>query len=77
MKVRIVSAEELPAWAKEDDDYSYGNDYRNYLVIEDGDYKKVYTDGGEPEDASFGRDYSWVALELRRAYKSGMESRKT
>ena len=40
---------------------------RNYKTIEE------HADGGEPEDQSFGRDWSWVPEALEQAYKYGLE----
>lgn len=31
----------------------------------------IATDGGEPEDQSFRRDWSWVPDELQKAYDAG------
>ena len=45
-------------------------DYRPYkyaecvIAVEDGKYRFVGSDGGEPVDASLGRDFSWVLEEL-------------
>lgn len=48
------------------------DEYRTVLVItHNGKELEDYGDGGEPEDNSFGRDYSWIATELRRAYDLG------
>lgn len=49
----------------------YG-DWRGYMTIShDGVVLERYCDGGEPEDNSFGRDWSWVKKELVRAYELG------
>jgi hypothetical protein len=45
--------------------------YRNRLIITDSSGERDYWDGGEPEDNSFIRDWSWVADELRNAYLQG------
>lgn len=45
--------------------------YRNRLIITDDDGESEHWDGGEPEDNSFLRDWSWVADELRNAYEQG------
>ena len=45
---------------------------RNILVIsQDGIPIRYFFDGGEPEDNTFTRDWSWVAEELRLAYAAG------
>ena len=46
-------------------------DYRSRLIIKDDSGEREHWDGGEPEDNSFGRDWSWVAYELRSAYEQG------
>lgn len=54
-----------------DDD---GWNYRQHLVIErHGEEVARHCDGGEPEDQSFGRDWSWVEGALRQAYAFGVE----
>lgn len=67
MFIYTTDYEGLPDWAKEE---VYKSEWYDpyYLVIEDGDYKKVYSDAMEPEDVKFYRDLSWVAEELQRAY---------
>src|ERR1051326_448700 len=49
--------------------------YRNRLVITDASGERDHWDGGEPEDNSFNRDWSWVADELRNAYMQGVNER--
>lgn len=49
----------------------YSHEYRSRLVITDSAGEREYWDGGEPEDNSFGRDWSWIANELRSAYEQG------
>lgn len=51
----------------EDDGY----DYRTTLIITDSSGTREYSDGGEPEDNTFGRDWNWVAKELEKAYQEG------
>lgn len=43
------------------------------LTIRHGYQTVIYYDGGEPEDNSFYRDYSWIAPELELAYKLGFQ----
>lgn len=59
---------------------TYGITYNEnedcYEVWRCEDHKRVEligSDGGEPEDASLMRDYSWVASALQEAYVLGME----
>lgn len=56
------------------EDNGYG--YRTTLVITDNEEERGYSDGGEPEDNTFGRDWSWVEMELERAYKAGLRDAK-
>jgi hypothetical protein len=58
---------------KIEDEDGYGDsDYRKRLVITHNDVQlREYYDGGEPEDNSFGRDWSWIKGELERAYELG------
>lgn len=47
-------------------------DYRTMMIISgEGILPSSYTDGGEPEDNSFSRDWSWIKTELERAYELG------
>lgn len=48
-------------------------DYCTILIISgDGMLSRSYSDMGEPEDSTFGRDWSWVKMELERAYQKGL-----
>lgn len=53
-----------------------GYECRTTLKIKTEHGEETYYDGGEPEDNSFGRDWSWVPYELRRAYEKGLEDAK-
>jgi hypothetical protein len=55
-------------WEDEDD-----WDYRIYLYLQkdDGEYEFIASDGGEPEDNTFRRDWSWVPGELNKALAYG------
>lgn len=47
-------------------------DYKTTMVISaECALSSYYTDNGEPEDATFYRDWSWVKTELERAYELG------
>lgn len=47
-------------------------DYNTTMIISGSNMlTSTYTDGGEPEDASFTRDWAWVGTELERAYEMG------
>ena len=57
------------------DYYGYPNmyDFRSALgIFIDKNLVRVYSDGGEPEDNSFGRDWSWVPAALEEAYQKGL-----
>jgi hypothetical protein len=69
VKVAIYyTAEELPSWVDQDD-LPYDKDWCGFLTIEDGDYKAIYNDHMEPEDATFDRGLNWIKKELERAAK--------
>jgi hypothetical protein len=64
-RFQVVSVEELPDWEEGMENY----DYRHALVEVDKDgniIRDIAWDGGEPEDNSFLRDYSWVCDELNK-----------
>ena len=67
-KVSIVNYDQL---TKEDQegvpDNGSGKEYANYIVIEDKDGRRVYSDAMEPEDATFNRDLSWITTELMKS----------
>lgn len=70
MKVDIVfGLKNLPSWVDRDDlsNNGSGKEWSSYLVIEDGNYRAVYSDAMEPEDCTFGRDLRWIKIELERA----------
>ncbi len=71
MIAKIVSYENLPDWTMKDylSNNGSGKEYATYIIIEDGDYKAVYSDAMEPEDCSFGRDLNWIVAELNRKFK--------
>lgn len=52
----------------------YAREDANLLrVTHNGKTILLECDGGEPEDASFFRDYSFVATAIRRAYELGKQ----
>ena len=77
--VRFIKLEEIP----DDNEHSwmkggYDDGFTSYLgIFVDGKLADVQCDGGEPEDNSFGRDWSWVVGELIEAYKKGVEDGRT
>lgn len=49
-------------------------DGRQELIIYINDQEVIsHLDGGEPEDQSFNRDWSWIKGELERAYETGRQ----
>ncbi len=63
------------------DEWSNGEKVRDdgcVMIMKHNDkilYEK--SDGGEPEDNSFGRDWSWVAAAIRKAYDLGFADGKS
>lgn len=58
----------------DEDGEPYGCDYFTALFEYDHEsnpIRLVATDGGEPEDQTFRRDWSWVAGELNEAWEKG------
>ncbi len=68
LRILQVDYDNLPDWVVKDSlsDNGNGKEYATYIVIEDGDYKAVYSDAMEPEDARFYRDLKWIQKELSR-----------
>jgi len=49
-------------------------DYSDVLkVFHKGKVIIEESDGGEPEDQTFGRDWDWVSTAIEKAYKLGLE----
>lgn len=60
---------------REDED---GWDNRMIMEIHRmGKMTDEHYDGGEPEDNSFGRDWSWVSFAIEQAYLWGVEDGKS
>lgn len=59
----------------EDDDYGWGDNDRATVVRhnEDGTKTEVGWIGGEPEDNTYYRTYSWIVGALNDAYKLGRQ----
>lgn len=53
------------------DDWKY--DLHLYQ-LDEGTDRWVASDGGEPEDNTFGRDWGWVPAELHKAYDDGFKA---
>ena len=43
-----------------------------YLMVDGIPVRELGSEGGEPEDQTFGRDWFWVAKELNTAYRLGV-----
>lgn len=76
LEIKLLSNEKL---TEEDLDYLGmdgwdSEDYSTYLRITHNDkIISLHCDGGEPEDNSFGRDWSWVSGAIKKAYELGVE----
>lgn len=47
--------------------------YQNYIAIQwPNGRREVYSDNMEPEDATFGRDLSWIVPAIGQAYNTGV-----
>lgn len=72
---------EIPSWLKDDnedfveDDY-WGEHGYSCVVTHNGNIIAEHSDNGEPEDNSFGRDWSWVPDMIEKAYELGFEDGK-
>lgn len=51
---------------------SYGRSFSELTITWDNGDVEVHQDSGEPEDNTFGRDWSWVFDALQRAYDDGV-----
>lgn len=49
----------------------FDGDGTTTITISRNGHTVTYTDSMEPEDATFGRDLSWIIDELQRAYDCG------
>lgn len=56
-----------------DCDEDEDEDWQTLRIMRNGEVVRLETDGGEPEDQSFYRDWSWVPDAIRAAYKYGLE----
>lgn len=67
---RLVKEHNLDKWYIK----SVQEDYKTTIVISGDCFAtSYYTDRNEPEDNTFYRDWSWVKMELERAYQKGLE----
>ena len=55
-----------------------GKEYATYIRIKhNGETIRLESDAVEPEDANFGRDFSWVAEALMECYEFGKLDEKS
>jgi hypothetical protein len=75
LKVQVISFDDLSSVDIEAFDGFYDIKYANFIRIEwpDGTVQ-IEHDRCEPEDATLGRDYAWVAPAIRRAFKEGLKA---
>ncbi len=66
--IRQVSYDELTQEEKESglSNNGSGKEYASYIIIEDVDGKRIYSDAMEPEDSRFFRDLDWIIDELNK-----------
>ena len=77
----IDSIDEIPEWITGRDraDIEYCNfermqdEGRTTLAVKIGDKVHIHRDGGEPEDNTFARDWSWVGGLIADAYAQGVK----
>jgi hypothetical protein len=79
VKVYPLTSDKIPQVVRDtellEDTGYYGFDSGNIMCIfKDGKLDKTYFDGGESEDNSFVRDWSWVKGALEDAYKFGKDA---
>ena len=72
---KLFSQEEAVKAGLEEENLYRNEGYIHHLVeVIDGKPIRVLgSDGGEPEDQTFGRDWKWVVEEINKAYQAGYE----
>lgn len=78
MKVLIQSYEDL---TKEESEEVSGNgsgkEYATYIrIVHDNETILLESDAMEPEDATFGRDLSWITAALEKCFELGLATTK-
>lgn len=69
----ILSFKELPKELIEEAEDWCDHKWRTFVIkTVNGKSKIIHCDGGEPEDQTLGRDWSWVGGALDEAYQSGL-----
>ncbi len=77
MKYEVMTMAEAQAVNLPHSDYVHGeraHEVRGIWAIEDDVAMFLGSDGGEPEDNSFRRDWSWVAPALAQAFELGRKT---
>lgn len=78
--VRASKPEDVPEWlpTKQSEDltrtlaqWQQRDTYRSFLIIKVGDKVVIESDGGEAEDNTFDRDWSWIEDVIAEAYQQG------
>lgn len=77
----IDSIDDIPEWITgpdradiEETDFERMQDEgRTTLAVKIGDKIRIHRDGGEPEDNTFARDWSWVSGLIADAYAQGVK----
>lgn len=78
LKVKSLSFEDLSEEEqKSQPDNGSGREYATYIKITDGvETVMILSDSAEPEDATYGRDFSDVIGAIEEAYKIGLRDGK-
>ena len=74
LKIEVLNFKDLSDNEKEDaPNNGCGKEYANYLrVSHNGRVVAIESDAMEPEDATFGRDLSWIANVIEKCYNIGI-----
>ena len=65
--VKVIEFEDLTDLEKDSaSNNGAGKEYASYLLIEDEDGRRIYSDAMEPEDTTFHRDLDWIVSELTK-----------
>ena len=70
MKIEILRFNDLTQVQQDDmPNNGGGKEWANYIKVSDGNLLvALQSDAMEPEDATFGRDLSWIASLLQKVY---------
>lgn len=78
LQVEVLSYEDLtPEEQEEQPNNGWGKEYATYIKISDGaSVLHILSDAVEPEDATFGRDFSDIPAVIEHAYRIGVQHGK-